>query len=88
MDIHTDLVCSLTGYDVIIYFWSEAKAEKTDCRKYRYDATTRRLHLPHKAVGYDITLALPVSCKMQLNTAQKCAKRVGPAKESNNSINI
>ena len=33
-DIHTDIVYSHTGYDVIIYFRSEVIAKK-NCQKYR-----------------------------------------------------
>ena len=32
--------------------------------------------------------AVPVGCKMLLNTAQKCAKRVRPKKESKNSATV
>ena len=95
--IHADLHYICTGYDVTIYFRPEATAKKPSkmppqtasggiSRERFKQGSPNFTRLSGPLVAETCRIwrhsLLPVSCEMQLNTAQKwCVKRVRSAKE-------
>ena len=83
-DIHTDIVYSRTGYDVIIYFWSEVIVKKAvkippltasgGSSQERFKLGPRNVLSLSRTTGIihvpeTTSLTVSVGCKMLLNTA-------------------
>ena len=95
-NIHTDKVYSHTGYDVTNYFWSEVVAKKTveknRLRRLLVEFLKSGLSNDHEILHAYLGTIGPINglkmtspaasnqLQIQLNTAQKCVKRVRPTK--------